>query len=237
MWQRVGTAFDEAFERLAAVLAADLPGIIAMLLVVLGATVAAFFVRAVLRFALARVGFDRRAREWGMTAGRGLEAREEPSWLVARGAFWFVVATGVALALEVLGASATSLLGLSLLGILPHLVVGALVLLGGIGAGRFLERAVLIGAVNQGIRRARLVAWGVKWVIYVLAGAMALQHVGVGGALPTIAFTIVVGGMVLAGALAFGLGARTAVSRALEEAEAEDGPSDDGGGEERIHHL
>ena len=236
MWQRVGTAFDEAFARLAAVLAADLPGIIAMLLVVLGATVMAFFVRAVLRFALGRVGFDRRAREWGMTTGRGLEPHHEPSWLVARGAFWFVVATGVALALEVLGASATSLVGLSLLGILPRLVVGALVLLGGIGAGRFLERAVLIGAVNQGIRRARLVAWGVKWIIYVLAGAMALQHVGIGGALPTIAFTIVVGGLVLAGALAVGLGARAAVARALDHAEAEDGTADTRD-EERIHHL
>jgi hypothetical protein len=236
MWQRVGEAFDEAFARLAAVLAADLPGIIAMLLVVLGATVAAFFVRAVLRFALARVGFDRRAREWGMTTGRGLEPHHEPSWLVARGAFWFVVATGVALALEVLGASATSLLGLSLLGTLPLLVVGALVLLGGIGAGRFLERAVLIGAVNQGIRRARLVAWAVKWVIYVLAGAMALQHVGIGGALPTIAFTLVVGGLVLAGALALGLGGRAAVSRALDHAETDDGAADDGD-EERIHHL
>jgi hypothetical protein len=236
MWERVGTAFDEAFARLGAVLAADLPGIIAMLLVVLGATVAAFFVRAVLRFALARVGFDRRAREWGMTAGRAVEPHHEPSWLVARGAFWFVVATGVALALEVLGASATSLLGLSLLGILPRLVVGALVLLGGIGAGRFLERAVLIGAVNQGVRRASLVAWAVKWVVYVLAGAMALQHVGIGGALPTLAFTIVVGGLVLAGALAVGLGARAAVSRALDHAEADDAVHEDGG-EERIHHL
>jgi hypothetical protein len=237
MWQRVGTAFDEAFARLAAVLAADLPSILAMLLVVLAATVTAFFVRAVLRFALARVGFDRRAREWGMTTGHGVEPHHEPSWLVARGAFWFVVATGVALALEVLGASATSLLGLSLLGILPHLVVGALVLLGGIGAGRFLERAVLIGAVNQGIRRARLVAWAVKWVIYVLAGAMALQHVGVGGALPTIAFTIVVGGLVLSAALAVGLGARGAVSRALDDPETEDGAPDGAGDEERIHHL
>lgn len=236
MWQRVGTAFDEAFARLGAVLAADLPGIIAMALVVLAAIVAAFFVRAVLRFALARVGFDRRAREWGMTAGHGLEGREEPSWLVARGAYWFVVATGVALALEVLGASATSLLGLSLLGVLPRLVIGALVLLAGIGAGRFLERAVLIGAVNEGIRRARLVAWAVKWVIYVLAGAMALQHVGVGGALPTIAFTIVVGGLVLAAALAVGLGARGAVSRALDQADVEEGAAADGG-EERIHHL
>lgn len=237
MWQRVGTAFDEAFARVAAVLAADLPGILAMLLVVLAAAVIAFFVRAILRFALARVGFDRRAREWGMTTGQGVEPQHEPSWLVARGAFWLVVATGVALALEVLGASATSLLGLSLLGILPRLVVSALVVLAGIGAGRFLERAVLIGAVNQGIRRARLAAWAVKWLIYVLAGAMALQHAGVGGALPTIAFTILVGGVVLAGALAVGLGARGAVSRALLDAEAEDGAGDEGGGEERIHHL
>src|SRR5512138_2208711 len=129
MWQRIGSAFDEAFARLAAVLAADLPGILAMLLVVLAATVVAFFVRAVLRFALARVGFDRRAREWGMTAGRALEPHHEPSWLVARGAFWVVVAAGIALALAVLGASTTSLVGLSLLGFLPRLVVGAVLLL------------------------------------------------------------------------------------------------------------
>jgi len=241
MWQRVSGIFDEAFARLGTTLASDLPGIVAMLVVVLAATVAAFVVRAVLRFALARVGFDRRAREWGMTSGRALEPHQEPSWLVARGAFWVVVATGIALALAVLGASATSSVGLSLLGFLPRLVVGAIVLLVGIGAGRFLERAVLIGAVNQGIRKARLVAWGVKWIVFVLAAAMALQHVGIGGALPTIAFTIVVGGLVLSAALAFGLGARGAVSRALERgAEADDGAGEGpgaGAGEERIHHL
>jgi hypothetical protein len=236
MWDRVGDVFDEALSRLGAVLAADLPGIVAMLVVVLCAILTAFIVRAVLRFSLARVGFDRRAREWGMTAGRDLEPHHEPSWLVARGAFWVVVATGIALALAVLGASTTSLLGLSLLGFLPRLVVGAVVLLAGIGAGRFLERAVLIGAVNQGIRQARLVAWGVKWVVLVLAAAMALQHVGIGGSLPTIGFAIVVGGIVLAAALAVGLGARDSVSRALERREAEDGGSESSD-EERIHHL
>jgi hypothetical protein len=236
MWDHVGTLFDEAFARLAAVLAADLPGIVAMLVVVLGAVAVGFLVRAVLRFSLARVGFDRRAREWGMTAGRALEPHHEPSWLVARGAFWVVVATGVALALAVLGASTTSLLGLSILTFLPRLVVGAIVLLAGIGAGRFLERAVLIGAVNQGIRQARLVAWGVKWVVLVLGAAMALQHVGIGGWLPTIAFTIVAGGIVLAAALAVGLGARDAVGRALDRsAEPEERGKD--ADEERIRHL
>jgi hypothetical protein len=236
MWERVGDVFDEAMARLGAVLAADLPGIVAMLIVVLAAILAAFLVRGVLRFALARVGFDRRAREWGMTTGGGLEPHHEPSWLVARGAFWIVIATGVAVALAVLGASTTSLLGLSILGFLPRLVVGVIVLLVGIGAGRFLERAVLIGAVNQGIRQARLVAWGVKWVVLVLGAAMALQHVGVGGTLPTIAFTIVVGGIVLAAALAVGFGARESVSRALDRREAEDGERE-GAEDERIHHL
>jgi hypothetical protein len=236
MWERVGEVFDEAFARLGAVLASDLPGFVAMLVVILAAIVAAFVVRAALRFALARVGFDRRAREWGMTAGGGLEPHHEPSWLVARGAFWIVVTGGIALALAVLGASTTSLVGLSLLGFLPRLVVGALVLLAGIGAARFLERGVLISAVNQGIRQARLLAWGVKWVVLVLGAAMALQHVGIGGLLPTIAFTIVVGGIVLTVALAVGLGARDAVSRVLDRRPGEDGERDRAE-EERIHHL
>jgi hypothetical protein len=236
MWNRVGEVFEEAFARLGAVLAADLPGIVAMVVVVVAAILVAYVVRAALRFALARVGFDSRAREWGMTAGRALEPHHEPSWLVARGAFWVVVATGVALALAVLGASTTSLVGLSLLGFLPRLVVGAVLLLAGIGAARFLERAVLIGAVNQGIRQARLLAWGVKWVILALAAAMALQHMGIGGMLPTIAFTIVISGIVLAVALAVGLGARGAVARALErKAEAEE--AERGAEEEKIHHL
>ena len=238
MWDRVEWLFAQAFGRIGAVLASDLPGIVAMLVVVIAAIVVGFVVRGLLRFGLARVGFDRRAREWGITSGHGLDPHHEPSWLVARGAFWLVVATGIAVALAVLGASTTSALGLQLLGLLPRLVVGALVLVGGVGAARFLERGVLIGAVNQGIRQARLVAWGVKWIVLALAAAMALQHVGVGGLLPTIAFSIVAGGAVLGAALAFGLGARDAVARSLDRPPSsdEDASAKRSTGE-RIHHL
>lgn len=238
MWERVDWVFGEAMRRLGAVLAEDLPGIVAMAVVVLGAVVLAFAVRIALRFALARIGFDRRAREWGMTTAGAPSPGHEPSSLFAQGAFWFVIATGVSMALAVLGASTTSALGLSLLGLLPRLVVGALIVLVGVGAARFLERGVLIGAVNQRIRQARLLAWGVKWVIVALAAAMALQHVGIGGSLPTIAFAIVVGGAVLAAAIATGLGARDAVARALERHEEErpNGHGERAAGD-RIHHL
>ncbi len=238
MWEPVRWVLIQAFAKIGAVLAHDLPGIVAMLVVIVGAIVLAFVVRLLLRFGLARVGFDRRAREWGITSGHGLDPHHEPSWLVARGAFWLVVATGIAVALAVLGASTTSALGLQLLGLLPRLVVGALVLVGGVGAARFLERGVLIGAVNQGIRQARLLAWGVKWIVITLAAAMALEHTGIGGSLPVIAFSILVGGAVLAAALAVGLGARDAVSRALESHEDER-PNGKGerAHEDRIHHL
>lgn len=216
MWERVQEVLHEATERLRVVLAADLPGIVAMLIVVVTAIVMAFVIRALLRAALARVGFDRRAREWGMTSGRDVAPGHEPSWIVARGAYWVVIATGLALALEVLGATTMSAFGLSLLVFLPKLVVGGIILLAGIGIARFLERSALINAVNQQIRQARLIALAVKWLVLVLSAAMALEHVGIGGDLPTIAFAIVVGGIVLAVALAVGLGARDAVSRALD---------------------
>ncbi len=239
MWNRVQEVLDEAFARLKDVLAADLPGLVAMIIVLVGAIVLAYVIRAVLRIALERVGFDRRAREWGMTTGRDLDETHKPSWLVGRGAFWFVIAGGLAVALDVLGASTVSAFGLSLLVFLPKLVVGVIVLLVGFGAARFLERAALIGAVNLKIQQAKLIALGVKWVVLVLAAAMALEHVGIGGHLPTVAFAIVVGGIMLAAALAVGLGARDAVARSLERdgrerkgAEPRDAPPED-----RIQHL
>lgn len=238
MWNDVQRVFAEAFERIGAALAADLPSIVAMLIVVLATVLVAFGARRGFRWVLSRTRFDEHAREWGLMTGRARDPQHAPSMLVARAAFWIVLAAGVALALGVLGANNTSALGLAVLAFLPQLVVGAIVLLAGVGAARFLERSVLIGAVNQGIRQARLLALAVKWIVIVLAAAMSLQHVGIGGSLPTIAFTIVVGGIVLAAALAVGLGAREAVGRTLErhvpDPRAEPPPEEK---REQVHHL
>jgi hypothetical protein len=240
MWDRVQWVLSQAFGRLGAVLVADLPGFVAMLLVLGGGCAVAFGVRWALRVLLGRMGFDRRAREWGMTTGRSLEAHHEPSWLVARGAFWFVLVAALALALDVLGASTTTALGLSLLGFLPRLFVCAVILLVGIGAARFLERSVLISAVNQQFQQARTLSLGVKWLVLILSAAMALEHVGVGGGLATIAFAILLGGLVLAGALAVGLGARDVVARTLERRlppDSTSGEDEDPDEPGKIQHL
>jgi hypothetical protein len=238
MWQDVTEVLSEAMDRLRASLAADLPGLVAMVIVVAGAVAAAFAVRAALRAALERLGFDARAREWGLVSVRPGAPAASASALVARGAFWVVVATGLAVALAVLGASGASAFGDTILGALPRVVVAALVALVGVGAARLLERTVLIEAVNQRIRQARFLALGAKWIVLALAAAMALEQLGVGGRLPTIAFAIVVGGAVLAAALAVGLGARDAVARAIERhLGREEGAEPDAEDEDRIQHL
>ena len=56
----------------------------------------------------------------------------------------------------------------------------------------------------------------VKWLVLIVAAAMALDHIGVGRTVLLMAFGILFGGVVLALALAVGLGARDAVSRELD---------------------
>jgi hypothetical protein len=75
---------------------------------------------------------------------------------------------------------------------------------------------------------------GVRWLILVLTGAMVLDHLALGGAIVELGFGILFGGIVLALALAVGLGSRDLISRSLEREAARpvEVPQP-----ERIHHF
>ena len=55
-----------------------------------------------------------------------------------------------------------------------------------------------------------------KWLVVVLAVAMALQHLKIGAGVVQLAFGILFGGIVFALALAVGLGSKDLVTRSLE---------------------
>jgi hypothetical protein len=59
-----------------------------------------------------------------------------------------------------------------------------------------------------------------------VAAAMALDHIGIGRTALLLAFGIAFGGIVLAAALAVGLGAKDMVSRSLERQMGESSPGD-----------
>jgi hypothetical protein len=130
---------------------------------------------------------------------------------------WSVLAVGLLVGLSAFDAGATSALSVRLIEYLPHVLLAVLIAAAGIAASRALERAVLIGAVNMGIHSARFLGLGARWLVLVTAAAMALEHLGVGGAVLPLSFGILFGGIVLALALAVGLGARGMVARSLEK--------------------
>jgi hypothetical protein len=87
-------------------------------------------------------------------------------------------------------------------------LAAALILLVGWLLANFLGNAVLIGSVNARIAEARLLARAVRWGVLAFTMAAVLTQLGIGREMVMIAFGLTFGGVVLAFALAFGLGAR-----------------------------
>jgi hypothetical protein len=137
--------------------------------------------------------------------------------------------------LEAFGASSDNVLSTRLLGYLPNVVGAVVLLILGNVIARFLSRSVLIGAVNMNLHYARLLSLGVKWLVLVLTAAMVLDHLSIGAAIVDLAFGILFGGIVLALALAVGLGSRDLVSRSLEREAARPGP--EAVAEEKFRHF
>jgi mechanosensitive ion channel-like protein len=99
---------------------------------------------------------------------------------------------------------------------IPDVFAALVILLLGSGCARYLARSVLIGAVNMQVPQARFLSLGVKWLVLVLAWAMALEHLGIGRHILPLAFGIIFGGIVLTLALSVGLGSKDLVKASLE---------------------
>jgi len=235
MWEQTRNTFLQALERVSQALARLLPGLVVLLLLVLLSAGLAAVAAGAVRRVCGRLDVDRRLREWGMASPPQAD-RLGPSRLAARLAGWTVLALGFLVGLSVLDSTATSALALRLLDYVPHLLAGLAIFVAGVAASRALERNVLIGAVNMGLHSARLLGLGARWLLVILASAMALEHLGIGGTILTAAFSILFGGIVLSLSLAIGLGARDLVAKSLErrlqESDRRDTPAGD-----QTHHL
>jgi hypothetical protein len=100
---------------------------------------------------------------------------------------------------------------------LPHFFASLLILLVGYLLSNFLYRATLIAAVNAGNRFARTVSRTVKYAVVLLSATMALEQLGIGKQTVVIAFAIIFGGIILALAIAFGLGGTDLAKNYLEK--------------------
>ena len=115
---------------------------------------------------------------------------------------------------------------------LPNIVAAIMILLAGYVLGNFSGRAALIASVNSGLRLSGLVGGVVKGAIFILSATMALEQLGIGSDTVIVAFAILFGGIVLALAVAFGLGGKDIAKEYLETKLRGEETKDDG-----IGHL
>lgn len=183
--------------------------VLAFLAILIAAIATGWVVRTILGRVLRAVGFDTVADRSGADSTlrrAGLSGRA--SDYVARFIGWLavlVVATAGAMSLRIPG---TELILANALAFVPALLTAVLIVVVGTMLAEFAARGVLIAAVNVGWRGARLISGITRLLVLALAVAMALDQLAVARAVVVATFSIVLGGVVLALALAFGLGGR-----------------------------
>jgi hypothetical protein len=217
MVEEVERALREAGTRIIDNVVGFLPGAMVLLVLIVFSLIVALVVRLVLLRTLRGLDFDTRAEGLGLSMLADWSISKSASQCVASSAYWLILLLGLLAGLTALNAAMPSRLAMSVFEYVPHVLAAAFILIVGGVLARFLGRAVLIGAVNMRLASARLLSHVVKWLVVLVAAAMALEHLGIGRTILLLAFGLVFGGIVLALALAIGLGAKDAVSRALEQ--------------------
>lgn len=216
MWVQVEDMLSRAALRTVENVAEFLPGLIGLLIILLGALVIAVLARVIVLRALRGFQFDERTERLGLGTVADWSAVGGPSLLVARIVMWTIMLAGLLASFSALNAALPEVFARRVFGYLPDVLATLVILVLGSLLARFLARSVLIGAVNLQIPSARLLSLGVKWLVLVLAWAMALEHLGIGRRILTLAFGILFGGIALTLALAVGLGAKDLVRASLE---------------------
>lgn len=227
MWEQIDGMLRRAALRTAENVAEFLPGVLGMLVILLAAVVVAMIARSLLLRALRGLHFDQRAEHLGFGAVADWSTVGGPSLLVARAVMWMILLAGLLAGLSALDAALPDAFARTIFAYLPNVLAALLILVLGVILSRFLARSALIAAVNQGFPFTNLLSGGVRWLVLLVAWAMAFEHLGIGRGILTLAFGILFGGIVLALALAVGLGSKELVGRSLERHMREPGERPD----------
>ncbi len=214
LWQE---AMVEAFRETTKRIALFLPKLLALLTFLILGLVAGWFIKFILLRILKAVRFDLLCERLGLAPALAKAGMKQPaSHLVGRLSFWVVFLLFAFMGIDALDLPATANLMSVIIGFLPHVLAATVLLLFGLLMANFFAEAALIAAVNAQIQEARLVANLIRWGILMFTAAMVLTQLGIAKEIVVAAFSITFGGIVLALAIALGLGGRNIAREMLE---------------------
>src|SRR4030065_598037 len=215
VWREV---IVDSFNKFLGKVATFLPNLLAMVtILIMGFLIAWIVKKFIFRF-LKAIQLDKVSERWGLAevlSKRGLTY--SPAILLSRFFYWVIVLITLIMGINALDVAATQNLIAHFFNYPPHLFAAILILIVGYLIAIFLGQAALIGAVNAQMESAKLLGRTVRWFIIILSVTMALYHLGIAEKVIIVAFTIFLGGVVLALAIAFGWGGRELAKDFLEK--------------------
>ena len=209
--------FEPVREMLTKIMA-YLPVLLGALLILIVGWIVAKIIRSIVNGALKVVHFDALADKAGISevlrkGDLKLTARQVLSGLV----YWLIIIMVLVMVANALGLPNASDVLASLFAYVPKVIAALLVLVVAMFLASFVSGIVRIAAGNAKLPKPELLAGISRWSIIVFAITISLAQLGIAPLLVTATFNIILGGICLALALAFGLGGKDAAARYLEE--------------------
>jgi len=194
------------------------PKILVFLLIVVLGFVLAWILKVAVREILKGVRFDTLCYRIGLSSALArANVRRTPSEITCLIVYWVVILLFLLVSLSTLNVEAVDQMAASFLVYLPRFLIAVLVLIFGYLLAGFVGRAILIALVNAQVKSAKPISVAVHVLILILFLAMGIEQLGIAKGVVVATFSILFGGVVLALAIAFGLGGKDMAKDFLEK--------------------
>jgi hypothetical protein len=209
--------FTEMLSAALATVIAFLPNLLAALLILVVGLFIAWGLARVTRRLLARVDLPRRHSVRQLVNDEAMLTHVPRT--TGRIVFWALALVTIGLAIDALRLAWLSAGVARVLAYLPSVLAAAAILVGAYLLGNYLYRRTASKEATQAGEQAppRIGPQLLRASIYVIAGFMALQELGVATIIVTSAFIIGLGAISIAAAVAFGLGNRELAGRIMRD--------------------
>ena len=197
---------------------AYLPVLLGALVILIVGWIVAKAIRRLVDWLLKTIRFDALADKAGISeilkkGDLKITAGEVISSIV----YWLIIIMVLVMTVDALGLPKSSDILESLFAYVPKVIAALLVLIVAMFLASFVSGIVRTAASNANLPKPQILAGISRWAIIIFAVTISLEQLGIAPLLVTATFNIILGGIVLALALAFGLGGTDAAAKYLEE--------------------
>lgn len=194
------------------------PNLLAMLVILLVGIVFARIIKLLLVKFLTAIQFDSWSDRMGFTKlMRKGDLWAKPSAILGEIVFWLLIIVTLMSSLNALQILAIDHLVGQFFSYIPRIFSAAMILIVGYVLSGFVSRAVLIAASNSGFHYAKILAEAIHTLLIVLILSMVMEQLRIAPGIVLAAFSIIFGGIVIALAIAFGVGGIDAARRIIEK--------------------